>query len=139
MVAVAFLLADRAALTLQMVLIYILVGAVSVILHDFAHRYFANRYGHDTDIQFWGLGTVIMFLTAWLYGNAFAQSYRNIVERDEDAEEKARESGNRDGRRTCYQYRPDAGLPVHGTVRRGLGNRPAALGFPSTSLPRSTA
>ncbi|MFY9750701.1 MAG: PKD domain-containing protein [Methanoregula sp.] len=87
MVAVAFLLADRAALTLQMVLIYILVGAVSVILHDFAHRYFANRYGHDTDIQFWGLGTVIMFLTAWLYGNAFAQSYRNIVERDEDAEE----------------------------------------------------
>ncbi|WP_292425033.1 PKD domain-containing protein [Methanoregula sp.] len=87
MVAVAFLLADRAALTLQMVLIYILVGAFSVILHDSAHRYFANRYGHDTDIQFWGLGTVIMFLTAWLYGNAFAQSYRNIVERDENADE----------------------------------------------------
>jgi len=87
MVAVAFLLADRAALTLQMVLIYILVGAVSVILHDFAHRYFARRYGHETDIQFWGLGTVIMFLTAWLYGNAFAQSYRNVIERDENAEE----------------------------------------------------
>jgi PKD repeat protein/Zn-dependent protease len=87
MVAVAFLLADRAALTLQMVLIYMLVGAVSVILHDFAHRYFANRYGHDTDIQFWGLGTVIMFLTAWLYGNAFAQSYRNLVDRDENGDE----------------------------------------------------
>jgi PKD repeat protein/Zn-dependent protease len=87
MVAVAFLLADRADLTLQMVLIYILVGAVSVLLHDFAHRYFATRYGHDTDIQFWSLGTVIMFLTAWLYGNAFAQSYRTFVNRDENADE----------------------------------------------------
>lgn len=92
MVAVAFLLADRADLTLQTVLIYMAVGAVSVILHDFAHRYFANRYGHETDIQFWGLGTVIMFLTAWLYGNAFAQSYRNLVERDETNEE-IRETG----------------------------------------------
>jgi Zn-dependent protease len=92
MVAVAFLLADRADLTLQTVLIYMAVGAVSVILHDFAHRYFANRYGHETDIQFWGLGTVIMFLTAWLYGNAFAQSYRNLVERDETKEE-IRETG----------------------------------------------
>ena len=73
MVAFAFILADRAELTLQTVLIYILVGAVSVVLHDFAHRYFATRHGHDADTQFWGLGTVIMFLTAWLYGNAFAK------------------------------------------------------------------
>ena len=87
MVAVAFLLADRAELTLQMVLIYMLVGAISVLLHDFAHRYFATRYGHDTDIQFWSLGTGIMFLTAWLYGNAFAQSYRTFVNRENDVDE----------------------------------------------------
>jgi len=93
MLAVAFLLADRADLTLQMVLIYILVGAISVLLHDFAHRYFATRYGHDTDIRFWGLGTVIMFLTAWLYGNAFAQSYRNLVNRGENEEEETRRLG----------------------------------------------
>jgi hypothetical protein len=53
-----------------------------VVLHDFAHRYFATRHGCDADIQFWGLGTIIMFLTAWLYGNAFAQSYRNLVKRE---------------------------------------------------------
>ena len=81
MIAFAFILADRAALTLQTVLIYILVGAISVVLHDFAHRYFATRHRHDADTQFWGLGTAIMFLTAWLYGNAFATSYRNIVNR----------------------------------------------------------
>jgi PKD repeat protein/Zn-dependent protease len=92
MVAVAFLIADRAELTLQMVLIYIAVGAISVILHDFAHRYFVSRHGYDTDIQFWGLGTVIMFLTAWLYGNAFAQSYRNLTDRDEN-DNDAREIG----------------------------------------------
>jgi PKD repeat protein len=91
MVALAFIVADRAELTLQTVLIYILVGAISVVLHDFAHRYFATRHGHDADTRFWGLGTVIMFLTAWLYGNAFAQSYRNLVNRQ--GEDEPRELG----------------------------------------------
>jgi PKD repeat protein len=91
MLALAFILADRAELTLTTVLIYIAVGAVSIVLHDFAHRYFATKHGHDADTQFWGLGTVIMFLTAWLYGNAFAQSYRNLVDRDTD--DQPREMG----------------------------------------------
>jgi PKD repeat protein len=85
-VALAFLLADRAELTLEMVLIYLAVGAVSVVLHDFAHRYFASKHGQDADTQFWGLGTVIMFLTAWLFGNAFAQPYRNLVNRNDDGD-----------------------------------------------------
>jgi PKD repeat protein len=84
-VALAFMLADRAELTLEMVLIYIIVGAVSVVLHDFAHRYFATKHGQDADTQFWGLGTGIMFLTAWLFGNAFGASYRNLVNRNDDA------------------------------------------------------
>jgi PKD repeat protein/Zn-dependent protease len=83
MVALAFILADRAELTLENVIIYIVVGVISVVIHDFAHRYFATRHGHDADTQFWWLGTGIMFLTAWLYGNAFAQSYRNLVKRQE--------------------------------------------------------
>lgn len=83
-VALAFMLADRAELTLDMVLIYIVVGAISVILHDFAHRVVATRHGQDADTQFWGLGTVIMFLTAWLYGNAFGASYRNLVNRTDN-------------------------------------------------------
>ncbi|MFA5347795.1 MAG: PKD domain-containing protein, partial [Methanoregula sp.] len=91
MVALAFVLADRVELTLQNILIYILVGAISVVLHDFAHRYFATKHGHDADTRFWGLGTVIMFVTAWLYGNAFAQSYRNLVNRQ--GEENIRETG----------------------------------------------
>jgi PKD repeat protein len=91
MTALAFILADRAEMTLTTVMIYIAVGAVSVVLHDFAHRYFATKHGHDADTQFWGLGTVIMFLTAWLYGNAFAQSYRNLVNRDK--EDEPREMG----------------------------------------------
>jgi Zn-dependent protease len=81
MIALAFVIADRIELTLGNILIYILVGAISVVLHDFAHRYFATKHGHDADTQFWGLGTIIMFVTAWLYGNAFAQSYRNLVNR----------------------------------------------------------
>jgi PKD repeat protein len=90
-VALAFIVADRAELTLQVVLIYMLVGAISVILHDFAHRYVMTKHGHEADIQFWGLGTVIMFVTAWLYGNAFAQSYRNLAKRV--GEDNPRETG----------------------------------------------
>ncbi|HII98043.1 MAG TPA: PKD domain-containing protein [Methanoregula sp.] len=88
-VALAFLLADRAELTLEMVLIYLAVGAVSVVLHDFAHRFFASRHGQDADTRFWGLGTLIMFVTAWLFGNAFAQPYRNLVNRNDDDLRKA--------------------------------------------------
>lgn len=87
-VALAFMLADRAELTLDMVLIYIAVGAVSVLLHDFAHRYFATKHGQDADTQFWGLGTIIMFVTAWLFGNAFGASYRNLVNRNDDEDPK---------------------------------------------------
>ncbi len=91
MMALAFVIADRAEWSLMTVLIYLAVGAVSVVLHDFAHRYFATKHGSDADIQFWGLGTVVMFITAWLYGNAFAQSYRNIVNRE--GEEDLRQNG----------------------------------------------
>lgn len=85
-VALAFILADRAELTLETVLIYMAVGAVSVVLHDFAHRYVMTRHGYDADTRFWGLGTAIMFLTAYLFGNAFAQSYRNLVSREGEPE-----------------------------------------------------
>jgi len=91
MAALAFILADRAELTLQKVLIYIMVGAISVVLHDFVYRYIATKHGYDADSQFWGLGTHIMFLTARLYDNAFARSYRNLVNRQ--GEEDPREPG----------------------------------------------
>ena len=91
MFALAFILADRAELSLTTVLIYITVGAISIILHDFGHRYFATKHGCDADIRFWGLGTLVMFFTAWLYGNAFAQSYRNLVNRP--GEDNVREIG----------------------------------------------
>jgi PKD repeat protein/Zn-dependent protease len=92
-VACAFIVADRAELTLLVVFIYILVGAISVVLHDFAHRYMMTRYGHEADIQFWGLGTVVMFATAWLYGNAFAQPYRNLADEEAGPEPGSREAG----------------------------------------------
>jgi PKD repeat protein/Zn-dependent protease len=93
MVACAFIIADRADLTLEIVIIYILVGAVSVVLHDFAHRYVMTKHGHEADIQFWGLGTILMFATAWLYGNAFAQPYRNLTDSEGGPEPTPRESG----------------------------------------------
>jgi len=88
MVALAFILADRAELTLANVLIYMGVGAVSVILHDFAHRVVMTRHGYDADTRFWGLGTAIMFLTAYLFGDAFAQPYRNLASRESEPDKR---------------------------------------------------
>jgi hypothetical protein len=56
MAALAFVLADRVDLTLENILIYILMGAISVVLHDFAHRYFATKHGQDADTSSGVLG-----------------------------------------------------------------------------------
>ncbi len=126
MVALAFILADRAELTLQNVIIYIIVGVISVVIHDFAHRYFATRHGHDADTQFWWLGTGIMFLTAWLYGNAFAQSYRNLVKRQ--GKDDLTRDGYRDGCRALCQHYPHGPVPCPYPMGRHLGCR-GGVGF----------
>lgn len=77
--AFAFILQDRLELQLTTVLICILAGGITTILHDLAQKYSALRAGCITEYQFWGLGTGTMLLTAWLFGNAFAKPSRNII------------------------------------------------------------
>jgi Zn-dependent protease len=77
--AAAFIIQDQLDLNLVTVLIFVCVGGITTILHDLAHKYGAYRYGCITEYKVWGLGTVTMLSTAWLFGNAFAKPSRTLV------------------------------------------------------------
>jgi Zn-dependent protease len=77
--AAAFIIQDKLELKLVTVLIFVCVGGIATILHDLAHKYGAYRCGCITEYKFWGLGTVTMLSTAWLFGNAFAKPSRTLI------------------------------------------------------------
>lgn len=71
--------ADMDLLKLDQVLIYIFFAGFVLIVDDLTHRYVARRYGAVVEYQFWFLGTVIMFVTALLFGSVFALPGRTII------------------------------------------------------------
>ncbi|MDD1696471.1 MAG: PEGA domain-containing protein [Methanoregula sp.] len=77
--AAAFILQNQLDLDLVPVVIFVFVGGITTILHDLAHKYGAYRYGCITEYKVWGLGTVTMLSTAWLFGNAFAKPSRTLI------------------------------------------------------------
>jgi Zn-dependent protease len=59
---------------------FAIAAGVAITAHELAH-WGAGRFKKtDTDIHFWGLGTIIMFLTAWLFGNVFGQPCRTTID-----------------------------------------------------------
>jgi Zn-dependent protease len=78
----------KAPLTLQNIIIYTVSAGVAITMHEVAHWYAAHRKKVETDIKFWGLGTVIMFLTAWLVHNVFGQPCRTLISDVESMERR---------------------------------------------------
>jgi Zn-dependent protease len=87
----AFFYADRNPIQWEPLLIFIIVGGVTTIIHEIAHWLVANRYSTNSELQFWGFGTIIMFLTAWLFGDVFAQPTLTVTQSETPLER--RESG----------------------------------------------
>jgi hypothetical protein len=81
-IGVLFLFADRIPFTPELLAIYIIMGGVALIVHEIAHWYLNKKYHATTEVQLWGLGTVIMALTAWLFGSVFAQPTMTLVYTD---------------------------------------------------------
>lgn len=77
--AAAFILQDHLQLKLTTVIIFVCVAGIATILRDLAQKVCAHRCGCITDYQIWGLGTVTMLSTAWLFGNAFAKPSRTLI------------------------------------------------------------
>jgi len=90
--AIAFILKDRLELKVITIIIFVCVAGIGTILHDLAHKVVARQCGCTTEYQFWGLGAVTMFLTAWIFGAIFAKPSRTVIQSKtaQTAEESAR-------------------------------------------------
>ncbi len=78
-IGLLFFFAARTPFDATTVAVYIVMGGVALCAHEIAHWYLNKKYQCSTEVQFWGLGSIIMFLTAWLFGNVFAQPTLTVV------------------------------------------------------------
>jgi len=76
---VAFVLKDRLQIEGITIMVFILMGGMATVAHELSHRFFARRWKGASEFQFWGLGTTMMLLTAWLFGNVFAKPSRTLT------------------------------------------------------------
>lgn len=83
-----FLYADRQPFEPVMIAIYVAMGGLGLVIHELAHLYFERKFSCRTEIQFWGIGTIIMALTAWLFGNVFAQPFLTLVHSQQPLEKR---------------------------------------------------
>ena len=86
LIGFAFFFAAREAFDPGILGIFILAGGLSTLVHEIAHWAVARRYGCASELQFWGMGMVVMFFTAWLFGNVFAQPFFTLVRSEEPLE-----------------------------------------------------
>lgn len=60
--------------------LFIAVAGASVILNDLARRWIARRHGHYAEYKMWLLGTISLYLTAWLLGTVCGKPSRPVYE-----------------------------------------------------------
>jgi Zn-dependent protease len=78
-IGVLFFFAARTPFDVTILTIYVIMGGMALVMHELAHWYLNRKYQCSTEVQFWGTGTTIMFITAWLFGNVFAQPTLTLV------------------------------------------------------------
>lgn len=80
LLGIAYLVSKQMELlSLDNLVLYCIMGGFVLVLHDLTHRYYANKYKAVVEYRFWGLGMVIMFVTALLFGLVFAVPARTII------------------------------------------------------------
>jgi hypothetical protein len=88
---ITFMIAgDLDLLRPDLVLLYIFFAGLVLIVDDLTHRYMAKRYKAVTEYQFWFLGSVIMFVTALLFGSVFALPARVVINDTDKLSKKQR-------------------------------------------------
>jgi Zn-dependent protease len=78
-IGLLFYFAARLPVNLVDIAIYIVMGGIALMTHEMAHWYMNRKYQSTTEIQFYGMGTVIMALTSWLFGSVFGQPTLTLV------------------------------------------------------------
>jgi hypothetical protein len=81
-IGILFLFAARIPVNPEILAIYIIMGGIALAVHEIAHWYLNKKYHATTEVQLWGMGTLIMAVTAWLFGSVFAQPTLTLVYTD---------------------------------------------------------
>lgn len=80
LLGIAFIISKKLnLLSPDNLVLYIVMAGFVVIMHDLSHRYFAHKYKSVVEYKFWGIGTVIMFATAFIFGLVYAVPARTII------------------------------------------------------------
>lgn len=88
--ALAFIVKDRLQVIMVTLGVFVLMGGIAIVAHELGHRITAGRCQCGTELQFWGLGTLTMLLTAWLFGNIFAKPSRTVLQETPDLTSRQR-------------------------------------------------
>jgi Zn-dependent protease len=78
-IGVLFYYAARLPLDPEKIAVFIIMGGIALMTHEIAHWYMNRKYQSTTEIQFWGMGAIIMAVTSWLFGSIFAQPTMTLV------------------------------------------------------------
>ncbi|MDT8357905.1 MAG: PKD domain-containing protein [Methanomicrobiaceae archaeon] len=79
LLATAFTFAGRLNVTITTVLLFIFMGAIAVIGHELVTNIIARQNQCDSEFRMWGLGALILFANAGLFGLAFGKPSRTLV------------------------------------------------------------
>ncbi|MDD1653646.1 MAG: PKD domain-containing protein, partial [Methanomicrobiales archaeon] len=82
--ALAFLLKDRLLINPATLLILAVAGVITTLTHQMGHHEAARRAGQVAELQFWGLGTVLLVVSSWIFGYLFASPSRNLFQKVPD-------------------------------------------------------
>jgi len=87
--AAAFIIAERTWNMPAAIGIYVIIAAVAMITRDLAQKLVARHYAIPSDLRFWGLGTLILFVTGGFFGNVFGAATRFDLNETVASEESA--------------------------------------------------
>jgi hypothetical protein len=71
-------------LSIENILLFIAAAALTVILHEFAHISVAYLFKTDTEMRFWGIGTMALIITTLCFGFVFGQPMRTLINKEDN-------------------------------------------------------
>jgi Zn-dependent protease len=86
LLGITFLYVDKLPFIVFNIALFIFIAGITWIIHELAHYYFANRYGTQTELRFWGIGSLALVLTTLLFGVAFGSPARIIINNSDKLE-----------------------------------------------------
>jgi PKD repeat protein/Zn-dependent protease len=74
----ALLFISRLQIVLVTFVTFLVMGGCATLLHEIGHRFMAHHFGRKTELQFWGLGSAVLLISALFLGFIFSMPSLNV-------------------------------------------------------------